>query len=65
MSPSVEEIAQLLRIPKKEVKFVRSLVDRWAHSADAVSRFGAPVDKANGNRKKAITEKHAPENGHR
>jgi len=65
--PSVEETAKLLGIPNKEVKIVRSLIDRWANSPETLRRFGdtSVRYKANGNRRKSRTGKRGPsENGH-
>jgi hypothetical protein len=64
--PSVEETAHLLRIPKKEVKSVRSLIDRWANSAETLRVFGDPsVDSTPTPRRKPGVGKRSPsKNGH-
>jgi hypothetical protein len=59
--PSVEETAHFLRIPKKEVKTVRSLVDRWANSAETLRIFGeASVGSTATRRRKPGAEKRSP-----
>lgn len=66
--PTVEETAKLLRIPRKDVEMVRSIVDEWANSPDTLSRFGVPPHLHNGNgkgKKPSARKRRSAENRHR
>jgi hypothetical protein len=64
--PTPEEVAKLLRIPKKDVKRLEALVDKWVRSPEAVSQRGQPLNghASNGERKKPAAKRVPRGNGH-
>jgi hypothetical protein len=65
--PTPEETAKLLGISKKDAKFVKVLVEKWAWSPETIKEFGEPRNghAANGKRKKPAAKRIPRENGHR
>ena len=65
--PTPEETAKLLGVSKKDAKFVKALVEKWAWSPEIVKEFGEPRNghSSNGKAKKALARRVPRENGHR
>ena len=65
--PTPEETAKLLGIPKRDVKFLEALVEKWAYSPETISRYGEPRNghSATAKRKRPAAKRGARENGHR
>ena len=63
--PTPEETAKLLGVSKKDVKFVKALVEKWVWSPETIREFGDPR-QGHAARRKKPTGKRAPgESGHR
>jgi hypothetical protein len=65
--PTPEETAKLLGIPKKDVKRLEALVDKWTRSPEVIGKFGEPLNghASTGKRKKSAAERAPRRNGHR
>jgi hypothetical protein len=65
--PTPQETAKLLGIPKKDMKRLEALVDKWARSPETISQFGEPLNghASKGKRTKPVTKRTPRGNGHR
>jgi len=65
--PTPEETANLLGIPKKDVKRLEALVDKLARSPQAIGQFGEPLNghASTGKRKESAVKRAPRGNGHR
>ncbi len=65
--PTPEETAKLLGIPRKDVKRLEALVDKFVRSPEAISQFGEPLNghAPAGKREKSAGKRAPRGNGHR